>query len=145
MKEVISIPAGKTQDIIKKYLIHAHPHPRTYKDAEYMTLRKVGGIMDTLYKVEHELILKPKQLNVEEAFIHLGGDTIERLLGYIHERKYTFGFGEKEEYKFYVLKVEQHLNHLPKPKEGNLQSHTYYTVEEITSGKREITREAERR
>lgn len=29
MKEVISIPAGGTQELIKKYLVHAHPHPRS--------------------------------------------------------------------------------------------------------------------
>jgi hypothetical protein len=30
-------------------------------------------------------------------------------------------------------------------KEGNLQSHTYYTIEEITSGIREVTRETARK
>ncbi|MFF2855572.1 hypothetical protein [Peribacillus sp. NPDC058002] len=97
MKEVISLPAEQTQDIIKKYLIHAHPHPRTYKDSQYMTFRKVGDVMDTLYTVQHELILKSNQHNVEEEFVYLGSDIKERLLGYIHERQYTFGFDEKDE------------------------------------------------
>lgn len=143
MKEVISIPAGQTQDIIKKYLIHAHPHPRNYKDSQYVTFRKIGGVMDTLYSVQQELVLKPEAQDIEEQVVHLNNDFRDRLLGYMHERKHTFGFGEREEYKFYILKVEQFLEHLPKPKERNLQSHTYYTFNEITSGKREITRESE--
>jgi hypothetical protein len=142
MKEVISLPAGQTTDIIKKYLIHAHPHPRRYKDSQYMTFRKNGGVMDTLYSVQNELVLRPKDLDIDKEIEYLGSDLKQRLLGYIHERKYTFGFDEKDEYKFYILKVDQTLDHLPKPKEGNLQSHTYYTFREITSGKREIIRES---
>lgn len=145
MKEVISLPAARTQDIIKKYLVHAHPHPRKYKESEYMTFRKIGGVMDTLYSVQHVLVLKPKDKSLAEKIEYLDSDIKERLLGYIHERKYTFGFEEKEEYKFYILKIEQELKHLPKPKEGNMQSHTYYTFEEITSGKRAITRESDNR
>jgi len=143
MKEVISLPAGQTMDLIKKYLIHAHPYPRSYKEAQYMTFRRVGGVMDTLYSVQQELILKPEEQNIDEQISYLNKDLKERLRGYIHERKYTFGFGEKEEYKFYILKVEQQLNHLPKPKEGNLQSHTYYTFKEVTKGRREILRESQ--
>ncbi|MDQ6598890.1 hypothetical protein [Bacillus salipaludis] len=51
MKEVISLPAGQTQDIIKNYLVHAHPYPRPYKEAQYMTFRKIGGVMDTLFRL----------------------------------------------------------------------------------------------
>jgi hypothetical protein len=145
MKEVISLPAGQTQDIIKKYLVHAHPHPRPYKEAEFMTFRKIGGVMDTLYSVENDFVLKPEDQNIEEQISYLNTDKKEHLLKYIHERKHTFGFGEKEEYKFYILKIEQELNHLPKPKDTKLQSHTYYTIEEITSGKREIARESDKK
>ncbi|MEK5185289.1 hypothetical protein [Solibacillus sp. FSL W7-1324] len=143
MKEVISLPAAQTMDLIKKYLIHAHPHPRTYKEAQYMTFRKVGGVMDTLYSIENELVLKPEEQNIYEQISFLNTDIKERLRGYINERKYTFGFGEKEDYKFYILKIEKNLNHLPIPKEGNMQSHTYYTYNEITHGKREIIRESQ--
>ncbi|MEC5425887.1 hypothetical protein QGM71_20750 [Virgibacillus sp. C22-A2] len=142
MKEVISIPASRTQDIIKEYLIHAHPHPRSYKDAQFMTFRKVGGYMDALYSVQHELIIKPRSNGFEDQLEYLRDDFKKRLLGYIRERKHGFGFGEKDEYKFYFLKVEQSLDHLPKPIEGNGQSHTYYTYEEIISGKSEIIRES---
>ena len=68
MKEVISLPAAQTMDLIKKYLIHAHPHPRSYKEAQYMTFRRVGGVMDTLYSVEQELVLKPEEQNIYEQY-----------------------------------------------------------------------------
>ncbi|PUB09926.1 hypothetical protein [Paenisporosarcina sp. OV554] len=142
MKEVISIPAAKTLDIIKKYLIHAHPHPRKYKESQYVAFRKTGGVMDTLYSVQQELVIKPEAQNTEEQLIDLDSDIKERVLGYIHERKHTFRFGEKEEYKFYILIKEQDLQHMPRPIEGNRQSHTYYSFEEITSGKSKIMRES---
>jgi len=142
MKEVISIPAGQTQDIIKKYLIHAHPHPRKYKETQYVTYRKNGGVMDTLYSVQQEIVLKPETHDLKDQLKHQKNEFQERLLGYIHERKHSFGFGEKEEYKFYILKFEQDLEHMPRPIERNMQSHTYYSFEEITSGKREVIRES---
>ena len=97
--------------------------------------------MDTLYSVQHELVLKPEAQNIEEQVEHLRNDYKDRILGYIHERKRTFGFWGEEEYKFYILNVQHFLNHLPRPKEGNMQSHSYYTLNEITCGKRELTRE----
>lgn len=99
--------------------------------------------MDTLFSVEHEFVLKPEDQDIDKKISYLSTDKKERLIGYIYERKHTFGFGEKEEYRFYILKEEMQLKHLPKPNEGNLQSHTYYTYKEITGGKREITRESQ--
>jgi hypothetical protein len=109
-----------------------------------MTFRKVGGVMDTRYSVQLDLVLKPEDnMDTEEKVRYLSSDIKERLLGYIHVRKHTFGFGEKEAYKFYILNIEQDLKHLPKPREGNLQLHTYYTYKEVTSGNREIIRESD--
>ena len=44
---VISIPASGTIDLIYKYQIHAHPDKvgYEYKDVQYYTFRKKGGIM----------------------------------------------------------------------------------------------------
>lgn len=124
MKEIISIPAGQTQDIIKKYLIHAHPHPRNYKESQYVTFRKKGGVMDSLYSIQEELVIKPKSQDTEEQLKYMNNEFRNRLLGYLYERKHTFGFEGKELYKFYILKIERLLEHLPKPMEGTVQSHT---------------------
>ncbi|WP_088041857.1 hypothetical protein [Bacillus sp. EAC] len=143
MKDVISIPAGGTQALIKKYLIHAHPHPRSYKESKYMTFRRNGGFMEALYRVQQEFVLKHGDPDIEKKVDFLESEVKNRLLGYIYERRNKFGFEKKEEFKFYVLKVEKELDHLPSPKE-TLQGHTYYTFDEITSGKRIICRESDK-
>lgn len=142
MKEVISLPAGRTQKIIQKYLIHAHPHPRPYKEAEFVALRKKGGIMDTLYNVQHEVVLCPRNENLNEQINHLNENFQERLKGYIQERSNTFGFDEREEYKFYLLEIKRYLNHLPRTATTS-QAHTYFTFSELTSGRQIVLRESE--
>ena len=67
MKEVLSVPGGKTQKTVKKYLIHAHPHPRSYKTAQYITIRENGGIMDTLYSIQSEFVLRPLDHDLEKT------------------------------------------------------------------------------
>jgi len=141
MKEVLSVPGGKTQTIIKKYLIHAHPHPRSYKTAQYMTIREKGGIMDTLYSIQSELVLKPLDKNWENSISVFNEDTQKRLKGYILARTRDFGFDEKDEYKFYLLNVERELNHLPRTS-GPLQGHTYFTLGELTSGREIVLSES---
>ncbi|MEH7514241.1 hypothetical protein V7146_16125 [Gottfriedia acidiceleris] len=143
MKEVISIPASGTQELIKKYLVHAHPYPRSYKASQYMTFRKTGGYMDALYSVQCELVLKHGDPEIENKVNYLESEIKNRLLGYIYERRNKFGFGKKEEFKFYILKEERRLDHFPAPKE-TLQGHTYYTYDEITCGKTIITRETDK-
>ena len=142
MKEVLSVPGGKTQKIIKKYLIHAHPHPRPYKNSQYLTIRESGGIMDRLYSVQGEFILLPLDRNWKNSIDFLNESTQERLKGYIEERAADFGFGEKEEYKFYLLNVEKELNHLPRTS-GPVQGHTYFTLGELTSGREVVLSESQ--
>ncbi len=142
MKEIISFPTGRTQKIIQKYLIHAHPHPRSYKEAEFITLRKKGGVMDALYNVQHEIVLRPKNENLNEQISHLKGNFQERLKGYIKERSNSFGFDEKEEYKFYLLDIEKYLDHLPRTATST-QAHTYFTLAELISGRQIVLRESE--
>ncbi|MDJ0333565.1 hypothetical protein [Planococcus sp. S3-L1] len=141
MKEVLSVPGGKTKEIVKKYLIHAHPHPRSYKNAQYLTIRENGGIMDTLYSVRCEFVLRPFSPEWDKAIKFLHKDIQRDVTGYITERAADFGFGEKEEYKFYLLNVEKELNHLPRTS-GPIQGHTYFTLGELTSGREIVLSES---
>ncbi|PEC46372.1 hypothetical protein [Bacillus sp. AFS096315] len=139
MKEVISIPASDTIDIIKKHLVHAHPHPRTYKEAQFVAFRKAGGYMDTLYRINKVLILNPlDKYDIDLKIKYLDNESKQRLLNYITERRNSYGFGVTELYKFYTLQVEESLLHNPKPVKNKLQGHTYFTYKEITDGKAEI-------
>lgn len=141
MKEVLSVPGGRTIKIVKKYLIHAHPHPRSYKAAQYMTIRERGGIMDTLYSVQSELILRPLENNWEKEIKIFNEEIQKRLKSYIADRAADFGFGEKEEYKFYLLNIEKELKHKPRT-DGPLQTHSYYTLGELTSGREIVLNES---
>lgn len=142
MEKVLSVPGAQTQDIIKEYLIYAHPYPRPYKNTQYIVIRKTGGIMDTLYSIQCEFILRPNDQKLEEQITFLNMDEQKSLIGYIDERKNSFGFDEKEEYKFYLLKVERQLSHLPRIT-TSLLSHTYFTYGELTSGRQIVLRESE--
>lgn len=141
MKEVLSVPGGKTQEIIKEYLIHAHPYPRSYKDARYMAIRRPGGIMDRLYSIQCEFVLQPQTNDLNKAINFLNEDAQLRVEGYIANRAANFGFDEKVEYKFYLLSVDRELAHLPETS-GTLQGHTYFTVGELTSGRKKVLSES---
>ncbi len=141
MREVLSIPAGETIQNIKVYMVHAYPHPRNYMKSQYVTFRAPkGGKMDMLYTIENEIVLDPRKQDVEGELTHLDKDSKERILGYIQARNATrFGFERDGYYMFYILKEEEPLFHNPRPKGKNTAGHSYYTYDEITSGKTEIT------
>lgn len=141
MKEVLSVPGGKTQGIIKEYLIHAHPHPRNYKTAKFMAIRESGGIMDRLYSIQCEFVLPPKTQYLDKAIDFLNEDAQKRINGYIAKRAADFGFDEGKEYKFYLLNVDRELKHLPRTS-GALQGHTYFTLGELTSGREIVLSES---
>lgn len=132
--DVISIPASGTIDLIYKYGIHAHPdtQPYKYRNTNYITFRKTGGVMEKLFTVQDIIIIKPD--NIEEINkLNLDENTKDKLLGYIEERKNTFTFGTRDKpYKFYILKFEKELNHKPKKPRQNNQC--YFTLDELESG-----------
>lgn len=143
MKEVLSIPAGKTIDNIKNYGIHAFPYPRipNYEASQYITFRaQKGGEMEMLYSIVNQVVLNPSDDNLETQLHHLDHDSKDRIIRYIQARKTTkFGFEKKgHTYMFYVLKEVQALPHKPRPQGRNTAGHTYYTYEEITCGKVEV-------
>lgn len=137
-REIISIPASGTLDLIYKYGIHAHPDMKgyPYKNSLYYTFRGKGGIMEELYFAEDIFKLNPYDISMINNTIQ---DTKrrERVIRYIEERKNTYGYSEKNtDYKFYILKHFIELRHKPKhPKQAN---HCYFTVNELLSGKTEL-------
>ena len=143
-KEVISIPATGTIDIIYKYSVHAHPVKEkgyNYKSSKYYTFRSERGIMEKVFSLEKSIILKPNEI------LKLDLETIseqekERIISYIDSRKNKFGF-DSEVYKFYLLKQEFELENRPSlPK---IQSHVYVTLNELKSNKNNIERDVKRK
>lgn len=135
-REVISIPASGTIDIIYKYRVHAHPDKSkgyNYKDALYYTFRKKGGVMEKLFTLDSVVSLNPYKPS--DIDIHIKSyDKRKRVLAYIEERMADFGFDHLDtNYKFYILKQEINLSKYPKrPGQNN---HCYFTLHEIFSGK----------
>lgn len=142
MYDVISLPAGTTQVMIERYLVHAHPHPRPYRPVRLLALRQSGGVMHRLYRTEREIILTPHEALAPQVQ-RLSFSQQERVLAYIGERRSGFGFHEADEYKFYLLEVAYELRHLPRT-DRPVRAHTYYQLDELLSGRPLVLRATQR-
>jgi 5-methylcytosine-specific restriction protein A len=129
-KEVISIPASGTIDIIYKYAIHAHPiqdKGYNYKFSRYYTFRGEHGVMEKLFSLEKSIILNVDEMSSLDSE-EISKEHKERLINYIKARNESFGFDNKP-YKFYILKEECELKNKPTlPKRNN---HSYFTLSEL--------------
>lgn len=131
----ISIPASGTIDLIYKYQIHAHPDKLgyEYKDVQYYTFRRKGGIMDKLFEIEKIITINPYNIDEIKKY-NLTSEVENRLKNYIEERLKAFKFGDKDiDYKFYILNYIESLDH--NPKKPNQNNHCYITLDELHSGK----------
>lgn len=132
---VISIPASGTIDLIYKYQIHAHPDKAgyEYKDVQYYTFRRKGGIMDKLFEIEQIITINPYNIDEIKKY-NLTPEVENRLKKYIEERCKSFKFEHKDiDYKFYILNYKENLEHNPKKPGQNNQC--YITLDELHSGK----------
>ncbi|MFR2796963.1 MAG: hypothetical protein ACLTBI_07635 [Romboutsia timonensis] len=132
---VISIPASGTIDLIYKYQIHAHPDKvgYEYKDVQYYTFRKKGGIMEKLFEIEKIITINPYNIDEIKKY-NLTSEVEHRVRKYVEERLKSFKFEHKGiNYKFYILNYKEDLKHNPKkPCQNN---HCYITLDELHSGK----------
>lgn len=142
-REVISIPASGTINLIYKYRIHAHPNigkKYPYKKAVYYAFREAGGWMRKLFSLEKTIKLNPQNID-EINNITFNYEIKERLQGYINDRNNSFKFLDDCEYKFYILGKSLEL---PKavslPRQNN---QAYFTISEIYSGKDIVERSNE--
>lgn len=142
-REVISIPAAGTIDLIYKYRIHAHPNidkSYPYKKALYYTFREKEGWMRKLFALEKTINLNPHNID-EINNVNLDYEIKERLHCYINDRSNSFKFSEDGEYKFYILDKSLELTKaVSLPRQNN---HAYFTISEIYSGKDIVERSNE--
>lgn len=141
--EVLSIPAGKSYDLIKRYNIHACPESKdyTYKDSEFVTFRSAGGgVMEFIFDLSKAKVFPLESLDIEnsENFLkekyNITFEEYLRLKDYIKARKKVYTHHE-ENLRFYIFDKSNisYLNHQPRL-EKNIQGHTYFDLEELISG-----------
>lgn len=139
-REVISIPASETIELIYRCGIHAHPNIEKsypYKKSIYYTFRELHGWMRKMYSLKGTINFNPIDMKFIDD-IAVNQEIKDRLKEYINIRSRTYKFSYSGEYKFYILGEEINLTKPVRlPKQNN---HAYFTVAEIYSGKELIER-----
>jgi hypothetical protein len=133
-KEVISIPAADSYNLLIRHKIHAHPDTSgfPYKTAKYYTFRKRGGVMQYVFECDDIFNLRPYTNDYESI---KNPEIRTRLKNYIRDRFRDYEFAEKNaDYKFYLLRKAHDLPHEPKlPRQRN---HTYFHLIDLPSGEK---------
>jgi hypothetical protein len=135
-KEVLSISAGDTYELINEYLIYSFPSDRTnHREHIFITFRKKeGGEMENLYKIQHKLEFNYNNPEDLENIKNSGFDYIDRLLNYIEGIKLIYPKSDHKS-KYYILNLNDiiKLEDKPKPRVNNTGS-WYYKISEFMSG-----------
>lgn len=106
--EVLSVPAGSTYALIKKWKIHACPPSYTYRDSEYITFRDKDGYMEDIYDLSKSKIIHIDPFdknNLKDILEKNYPDCLNYLSnidGYIKERKEEWKFSQND-FRFYIL------------------------------------------
>lgn len=134
-REVISIPASSTIELINKYHIHAHPDnykSYPYKKSIYYTFRAKYGLMDRLFSLYNIVLVDPNNLSMIDG-LQVSEDIKKRIFSYINERKIKYYFTSGEIYKFYIF---DKCLMLPKPvRLPGQNNQAYLEISEMYSGK----------
>lgn len=135
-REVLSIPAGISIDMVEKYFIYECPDlpAYNYKKPIFMTFRRSGGgEMNKLYKVADIVVLNP---SVESDLLRLFDSDLDdsvkkRLSDFIGAMRYDALDHDK---KFYILSESDviDLPNKPRPPRNNAKF-TYYRLADILS------------
>ncbi len=129
---VLSVAAGATSDIVNATEIHACPDDErySYRETPFLAVRKTGGYMDFIHKIEAIEIINPRESLV---LGHLEEKIRDRVRRYIELRKPVIGFETQGNYKFYVLSAYRKLSHAPAPPR-NRPGPCYYTLDDLLCG-----------
>ena len=121
---VVSVPAGKTGDIIKSTHVHAHPNKKGYpkNPVKWLMARETGGVSDIIYEVTDTLLYNASSYP---------NDCDPRISDYIQKRNIGIGF-TPETYKFYLLKPVYKFSN-PFVLRPNLQGFTYFSLNDLMS------------
>lgn len=133
---VLSVPAGETGHFVSSYLIHACPDSYSYRPTDYLTFRKTGGVMTDILKLVEGQIVILNPFDPTPLDEYKSQSYFDRLRGYVDGRIRQRSFSN-EPYRFYILQKENLtvLTHKPEMMK-NPQGHCYFTLDELTSGKK---------
>ena len=138
-KEVLSIPAGRSLELVEKFNIYVCPDTKaySYKKPIFVGFRKSGGgVMERLYKIDSIIVLNPTIDSEIETFkrSEYSENIKTRILNYIEAAEFTDIIDYDE--RFYILSENEYIElvNRPKPQRNNAKF-TYYTLSEVLSKK----------
>lgn len=132
-ERVLSVPAGKTFDIVDRYHIHAHPDSKSYNYAKtnYISFRQSGGgAMKSIFTIDETFLINMEDWENEIQKLQLDPLIKIQLTGYINERMDGLKFEQASIYKFYHLKHYCSLPNHPHPERNN-PGGWYYSLNEL--------------
>lgn len=135
-EDVLSIPAGKTYEFIKKFGVYKCPDTKAYrhKKSLFLTFRRGrGGVMSDLYPLKAVYILEPDVGEDEVRKLDIPKEDQDAIIAYQKEEQ---GIEPSDGlHKFYILDKE---NIVPLPKPAKPQKvgrkHIYYRLCDILKG-----------
>jgi hypothetical protein len=134
---VLSVPVGDTHEIVRKYLIHAHPDDEHYnykRLKDLITFRQNhGGRMEAIHSIDSTFSLDHNNWVEELEKFQFTEEVKNRISDYITERKKVFVFEKPTPFKFYILTLIKELLHEPRLTTNN-SVHRYYTFGELVKG-----------
>lgn len=130
---VISFPCGKTYDLVRKYLIHAHPVKKGFPPGDriprFLMARAKGGFSNELFMVFKTIEFNP--YDTDKLYEYQDEAFFLNLIGYIDERKADFGFEyAPNDYRFYILTLVKIYNP-PFVIKQNTQGYRYLSLDEV--------------
>jgi hypothetical protein len=132
---VLSVPAGKSYDLILEHFIYSCPDNKNYQydETELVTFRTVEGKMEKLFRIARVIRLDPR--DVDAAF-EVPSDFRERIKGYISVATNRGILQTEGPYRFYILDEEavSNLAHAPHARQ-RLEGDHYFSRAELASGK----------
>lgn len=131
-KNVLSFPSSDTYDLVMDTHVHAHPNKTGYpkESKDFMTIRKKGGIIEKVFKVNTVIDLNPN--NYMNEINHLSNENKQRLISYIERRKESYGFERENEYKYRFYVLDDYMELEPAFVQNPiLRGYNYYSLNEL--------------
>jgi hypothetical protein len=129
---VLSVPAGKSYDLILEHFVYSCPDNYQYDETRVITFRTAQDRMERLFSIGQVIRLDPRDI---DAAFEVPTQIRERIKGYIsvaHSRGILEAVGP---YRFYILAEDAvvELLHAPRTRD-HLKGAHYFTTAELTSG-----------